>query len=72
MLISVADFANTLTIIINEDQPEHKATFTVPETLLTDKSEFFKAACRNEWKETSSRIVKLPEVDVGAFNAYLN
>lgn len=48
---------------MNEDQPEQTATFTVPETLLMDKSEFFKAACRNEWKEVTSRVVKLPDVE---------
>ena len=72
ILISAADFTDTLTLVINEDQPDRKATFTVPETLLTEKSEFFKAACRNEWREVSSRIVKIPEVDGDAFNAYLN
>lgn len=71
-LTSVADFTNTLTIIINEDQPEHRATFTVPEALLTEKSEFFKAACRIGWQEASSRIIKIPEVDVGAFQAYIH
>jgi hypothetical protein len=44
----------------------------VQEILLTEKSEFFKAACRNGWKEASSRIVRIPDVDVGAFHAYLN
>lgn len=72
MLISVADYTETLTIVINEDQPDHTATFKVPVTLLTEKSEFFKAARRNEWKEASSRIVKIPEVDVNAFKAYIH
>lgn len=44
----------------------------MPETLLIEKSEFFKAACRNEWKEASSRIIKIPEADVAAFKAYLH
>lgn len=39
--------------------------------MLTEKSEFFKAACRNEWKEATSRVVKLPEVDDDAFRSYL-
>lgn len=72
MLIRVADFTDTLTIVINEDQPEHTATFTVPQTLLTEKAEFFRAACRNEWQEASTRIVKIPEVNVGAFKAYIH
>ena len=72
MLISAADFSNTLTIVINEDQPEHTASFTVPEKLLTEKSEFFKAACRNGWKEASSRTVKVPEVDTSTFKAYIH
>jgi hypothetical protein len=43
----------------------------VPESLLTDKSEFFKAACRNEWKEATSRVIKLPDVDNDVFRFYL-
>jgi hypothetical protein len=43
----------------------------VPESLLTDKSEFFKAACRNEWKEATSRVIKLPDVDNDVFRSYL-
>jgi hypothetical protein len=43
----------------------------VPESLLTDKYEFFKAACRNEWKEATSRVIKLPDVDNDVFRSYL-
>jgi hypothetical protein len=43
----------------------------VPESLLTEKSESFKAACRNEWKEAISRVVKLSEIDADTFHSYL-
>lgn len=60
-----------MTVVINPDESDHTATFTVPESLLVDKSEFFEAACRNEWKEATSRIIKIPDVDLDAFYAYM-
>lgn len=61
-----------MTIVINQDEPEDTASFAIPEALLVEKSEFFKAACRNGWKEAGSRIIVLPEVDVDAFYAYVH
>jgi hypothetical protein len=65
-----------ITIVINEDQPEITASFIVPEYLLIGGpegggSEYFKAACRGEWKEASSRVIKLQEIDTEAFNSYV-
>jgi hypothetical protein len=72
ILISSANFTHALTIVINPDQAEHSAIFTVPETLLKEKSEYFKAQCRSEWEEASTRILLIPEVDVSAFKAYVH
>lgn len=39
---------------------------------MTETSEFFKAACRGTaWVESTSRIIKLPDIEHGVFNAYL-
>lgn len=65
------DFSKEITIIINEEQPHLVASFHVPEGLLTEKSEFFQAACRNEWKEATSRVIKLPDVEPDIFSLYL-
>lgn len=65
------DFSKEVTIIINEDQPDLAASFHVPEGLLTENSEFFQAACRNEWKEATSRMIKLPDVEPDIFSLYL-
>lgn len=65
------DFSKEITIIINEEQPDLVASFHVPEGLLTEKSEFFQAACRNEWKEATSRVIKLPDVEPDIFSLYL-
>jgi hypothetical protein len=46
-----------VTVILNEEEPELTARFTIPEALLTESSEYFQAARRNDWKEASSRIV---------------
>lgn len=61
-----------MTIVINENDPQHVATFAVPEYILTEKSEFFKAACRNGWKEATTRIIRIPDVDPDAFYAYVH
>jgi hypothetical protein len=65
------EFSKEVTITINEEQPDLAASFHVPEILLTEKSEFFQAACRNEWKEATSRVIKLPDVEPCIFNLYL-
>ena len=64
------DFSKELTIIINEDDPQTTATFTVPEGLLTEHSKFFKAACRDASGEAAT-VIKLPQVDPDTFRAYL-
>lgn len=65
------DLLKEVTLIINEDDPQHVATFAVPEHMLTEKSEFFEAACRNGWKEATTRVIRIPDVDNSAFHAYL-
>ena len=66
------DFSKVLTIMINEEPPERTATFIVDESVMTKRSKYFKAACRDEWKEATSRTIKIPEVDTDAFCAYLH
>jgi hypothetical protein len=68
---SVADFSKVVTVILNEEEPELTARFTIAESLLTESSEYSKAARRNHWKKASSRVVRIPDVDVGTFNSYL-
>lgn len=65
------DLSKEVTIIINEELPDLTATYHVPQDFLTETSEFFQAACRNEWKEAKSRLVKLPDVEPEIFNSYL-
>jgi hypothetical protein len=63
---SVPDLTKNVTIVINGD-----ASFTVPESLLIEKSQYFTAACRGEWIEATSRVIKLQEIDAEAFNSYM-
>lgn len=69
---AIVDLSKDITLIINQEEPESTATFTAPESLLTGSSEFFKAACRNNWREAVSRTIKIPEVNAIAFNTYLH
>jgi hypothetical protein len=43
----------------------------VPESLLTEKSQYFKAACRGSWKEATSRVVKLQDINAEVFKSYI-
>jgi hypothetical protein len=45
--------------------------FTVHRHLVCANSKFFKAACSKLWAEGEEKIVRLPEVKVDAFQAYL-
>ena len=43
----------------------------MPESLLTEKSEYFTAACRGEWTEATTRTIKLQDINVEAFGSYV-
>lgn len=43
----------------------------MPEHLIVEKSQYFKAAYRGDWKEAQTRTVKLQDVDVEAFDSYM-
>lgn len=45
--------------------------FTVHRHLVCANSKFFKAACSKLWAEGKEKVVRLPEVKVDAFQAYL-
>jgi hypothetical protein len=67
----IPDFTRQVTIIINEDNPELTASFTVAECLLTEMSEYFTEACSGTWQGSTSRTLRLLDVDVEAFNSYV-
>lgn len=69
---SVPDFRKEITVILNKENPEHTTSFIVPECLLIETSGFFKAACREgALAESTTRTIKLAEVEPDVFNAYL-
>jgi len=47
----------------------------VPKSLLVEKSKYFKKyfeiLCRGEWKEATSRVIKLRDIDAKAFKSYV-
>lgn len=57
-----------LRVLIGENAEE----FTVPTSLLVEKSDFFRAACTKPWLEAKKRTVKLPEMDAEVFGQYLH
>ena len=68
---SIPDFTRQVTIIINEDNPELTAVFTVAECLLTETSKYFEKECSGNWQGSKSRTLRLLDVDVDAFNSYV-
>ena len=57
--------------MINEDDPELARKFTITQGLLVEHPAFFEAACRNEWKEATTRTIKVPTVNHENYYAYL-
>lgn len=57
--------------MINEDNPALTQRFTVIQGFLTEHSAFFEAACRNERLESTTRTIKLRDVNENTFLAYL-
>lgn len=49
----------------------NERAFTVHENYICAKSRFFKAACRKEWSEGITRIIRLPEAEPEMFRSYL-
>jgi hypothetical protein len=48
------------------------AKFVAHESFLTARSEFFRRAINGSWKESDTRVVKLPEDDPEIFALYIN
>ncbi|KAK4543404.1 hypothetical protein LTR36_005547 [Oleoguttula mirabilis] len=60
---------NTITVLVGVDEE----AFTIHESLICDRSDFFKAACSGEWKESQTRTVRLPPSTTPAhFQIYLD
>jgi len=45
--------------------------FTIHRDLICSTSKFFKAACSKLWAEGKEKVVRLPEIDVDIFQAYV-
>lgn len=46
--------------------------YIVPQVLLVEKSDFFRAACSKGWKKAEERLVRLPEMNPTVFDDYLH
>lgn len=64
----VPDFTKQVTIIINEDDLDLTASFTVSRCLPIETSKYFREACGVAWQ---SCTVRLRDVDNDAFNSYI-
>jgi len=62
------DYSQMIRVLVDDEEKE----YSVPETLLVEKSDFFKAACTKPWKEAEERTVRLRETDITTFDHYLH
>ncbi|KAK3707249.1 hypothetical protein LTR37_012250 [Vermiconidia calcicola] len=63
------DYSNNLiTVLVGSAEKE----FLVHQATICRNSPFFEAACSREWKEGQDRVVRLPEVEVQAFDVYVH
>jgi len=60
------DEDDLLTVLVGEDKHE----FVFNRGTICKKSEFFRAACAGNWKESAEKIVHLPEAHKEIFGAY--
>lgn len=58
-------------MIINEDSPTRTAIFIIPEGLLIEHSEYFRAACDRKWKDGQSGVIKISDVEPDTFKDYV-
>lgn len=69
---SVPDFRKEVIVYLDGAYPDNTNSFTVPECLSIETSEYFRAACRDDaWIASASRTIKLPDIEPDVFNAYL-
>lgn len=62
------DYSKAIRILVGPEEKE----YSVPECLLVEKSDFFRAACKKEWKEGLEHTVRLPETSPEALDLYLH
>lgn len=61
------DYNNLITVLVGKDEER----FTVHKDNICEKSKFFEAALSGEnWLEAKEKLVRLPDVDPQAFQAY--
>lgn len=63
------DFIETITVLVGSDDDQRQ--FTVHKNLICAGSKFFNAACSKLWAEGKARILRLPQANAEAFQAYI-
>lgn len=62
------DFSDDVVVLVGEQENR----FVAHKHVLCESSEFFKAACNGEWRESKEKIIRLPENSERAFSIYLH
>lgn len=62
-------FEETIAVLVGPEEGQQR--FTVHKHLICASSKFFNAACSKLWLEGKEKLVRLPEVKVETFRAYV-
>lgn len=62
-------FSETITVLVGSE--EDQCEFTVHKNLICAGSKFFNAACSKLWAEGKEKVVRLPNANAEAFQAYI-
>ncbi|KAK4565681.1 hypothetical protein LTR86_003529 [Recurvomyces mirabilis] len=61
------EYEDIFTVLIGDDE----RAFAVHSSVVSKKSEFFRAACNGKFKEAKEKTIRLPEADIEPFRAYI-
>lgn len=62
------DYNDTVLVLVGVE----KTRFTAHTDVVCVRSEFFKAACSEHWRESQARVVPLPDADPKTFEMYID
>lgn len=61
------DYRQDIVVLVGKDETR----FVVHQNLICERSDFFRAACEGDWRESSEKVVRLPEADIEPFSIYV-
>ncbi|KAK3679935.1 hypothetical protein LTR78_000312 [Recurvomyces mirabilis] len=61
------EYEDIFTVLIGD----HERAFAIHDSVVTKKSEFFRAACNGKFKAAKEKTIRLPEAEIESFRSYI-